>query len=202
MNAVHDPQRYQLSFTAGALYLQGAPIAAELFLRLHDWAAVRDALRAQNLLQARTAATATRWSRELVQRLEELTEGEVALLVDSTADELAQLMWAATCRRYALIGEFAEEVIRERFLLLQTDLSVEHFDDFVRGKALWHEELTELEDSTLRKLRSNLFRMLREAGLITKDGVIVPTVLSPRVREEFSGRTPSDVRFFPTRQAA
>jgi hypothetical protein len=27
-------------------------------------------------------------------------------------------MWAATCRRYNLIGKFAEEVLRERCLIL------------------------------------------------------------------------------------
>lgn len=202
MNAVRDPQRYQLSFTAGALYLPGAPIAAGLYLRLHDWTQVREELRVDNLLQARTGATATRWSRELVQRLATLTEDEVALLADATSDELAQLMWAATCRRYALIAEFAEEVLRDRFLLMQTELAHEHFDAFVNGKTLWHEELIELEPATYRKLRSNLFKMLREGGLITEDGIIISTVLSVRVREQLARRTPSDVRFFPTREPA
>lgn len=202
MNAVRDPQRYLLSFTSGTLYLSGAPIAADLYLRLHNWVDVRSSLRENNLLQARTAATATRWSFELVNRLETLSDEELALLTDATSDELDQLMWAATCRHYSLIAEFAEEVLRERFLLMQTDLAKEHFDAFVNEKALWHKELTEIAPSTYHKLRENLFKMLREGGLITEDGIILPTVLSIRVREQFVHRTPSDVRFFPTREAA
>ena len=83
-------------------------------------------------------------------------------------------MWAAACRRYDLIGEFAEEVLRERFLLLAPTLDYEDFDSFVRGKALWHEEVADLKDSTLQKLRSNVFRMLVEAGLLSDDGRITP----------------------------
>jgi hypothetical protein len=91
------------------------------------------------------------------------------------------LLWAAACRHYDLIGEFAEEVLRERFLLLTPKLEYDDFNSFVRSKALWHEEVADLENSTLRKLRSNIFRMLVEAGLLTEDGRILQIVLSTRV---------------------
>ncbi len=134
--------------------------------------------------------------------METLSLDEVELLTDATSDELAQLMWTATCRRYALIAEFAEEVLRDRYLLMQTEVTHEHFDELVNGKSLWHDELTELEPATYRKLRSNLFTMLREGNLISEGGMIIPTVLSGRVREHLARRTPSDVRFFPTREIA
>lgn len=82
------------------------------------------------------------------------------------------------------------------------DLTPEHFEAFVRGKMLWHPELVELEDSTLRKLRTTLFLMMREAGFVTTEGLIIPTVLSVRVRNELLKRVPSDVRLFATREAA
>ncbi len=195
-------ERYKLSFSVGGLYLQGAPVAARLYLDLRDWTAVRAALDADNLLQARTESSARRWGRELVQRLEELTDSELALLADATADERAQLMWVAACRRYELIAEFAEEVLRERFLLMAPDLTPEHFEAFVRGKTLWHPELANLEASTLRKLRTSLFLMMREADFLTAEGFIIPTVLSARVRNELAKRDPSDVRLFATREAA
>jgi hypothetical protein len=100
------------------------------------------------------------------------------------------------------VGDFAEEVLRERFLLLHQDIGPEHFDSFVRAKSLWHEELVELENSTLQKLRSTLFLMLRESELITGAGIIVPAVISMRLREQFGKRSPSDLRFFPVRDIA
>ena len=195
-------ERYKLSFTVGGLYLKSVPVAAILYLELRDWAHVRAALDADNLLQARTTASAKRWGRELVQRLEELSGEEIELLNEATSDERAHLMWAAVCRRYEFVGEFAEEVLRERFLLMQADLLPEHFEAFIRGKVLWHEELAELEDSTLRKLRTSIFLMMREASFVTAEGIIVPAVLSARVRDHLSRHAPSDVRFFPTREAA
>ncbi len=190
--------RYALSFTSGALLLQEALVAAPIYLREHDWAKVRHLIGEDNLLQARTVSTGHRRAREVTQRLAVLTDDEIELLVDATTTERGHLLWAAACRRYDLIGEFAEEVLRERFLLLAPTLNHVDFDSFIRSKALWHDEVAELKDSTLRKLRANIFRMLVEAGLLTEDGRILPAVLSNRVADALVARIPSDIRFFPT----
>ena len=192
-----DPARYKLSFTSGALLMREAMIAAPLYLRERDWSKVRALVEDENLLQARTVESGRRLAREVVQRLAVLTDDEIELLIDTTATERAHLLWAAACRRYDLIGEFAEEVVRERFLLMTPTLNYEDFDSFLRGKALWHAELAELKDSTLRKLRANLFRMLREAGLLSDRGYLLQSVFSQRVASALAARTPSDIRFFP-----
>lgn len=193
----HQASRYALSFTSGSLLMREALIAAPIYLQEPSWAAVRQRLEADNLLQARTVSTGQRLAREVVQRLAVLTDDELELLVDATTSERAHLLWIATCRRYELIGEFAEEVVRERFLLLTPTLHYDDFDNFLRGKALWHDKIAELKDSTLRKLRSTIFRMLAEADLVI-DGLILSATLSTRVADGLSTRTPSDVRFFPT----
>jgi hypothetical protein len=192
-----DPARYKLSFTSGALLMREAMIAVPLYLRERDWSKVRALVEDENLLQARTVESGRRLAREVVQRLAALTDDEIELFIDTTATERAHLLWAAACRRYDLIGEFAEEVVRERFLLMTPTLNYEDFDSFLRGKALWHAELAELKDSTLRKLRANLFRMLREAGLLSDGGYLLQSVLSQRVANALAARTPSDIRFFP-----
>lgn len=112
------------------------------------------------------------------------------------------MLWAAACRRYTLIGEFAEEVLRERFLLLSETLTYDDFDAFLLTKAIWHEEIVQLTASTTRKLRSNVFRMLVEAGLLGADGRIIPALLSERVAMFMDAFTPSDIRFFPVRHVA
>jgi hypothetical protein len=194
------PRRYALSFTTGALLVREAALLAPVYIKQRDWEQVRALAVKGNLLQARTHRTGVRLASETVQRLSALANGEVDLLIEATASERAHLMWAAACRRYEFIGEFAEEVLRERFLLLATTLEYQDFDSFVRSKALWHEELAEIKDSTLQRLRSNVFKMLREAELLSKAGGIMPAVLSERVAVVLSARLPSDLRFFPTRQ--
>lgn len=199
MNGEATPARpYALSFTTGTLLTREASLLAPLYLEQRTWEQIRDRAVEDNLLQARTYRSSVRLVRETVKRLSAFTDAEMVLLTDATASERGYLMWAAACRRYELIGEFAEEVLRERFLVLASTLDYDDFDSFVRTKAVWHGELTQVKDSTLQKLRSNLFKMLVEAGLLTDDGHIAPVTLSERVAELLAARTPSDIRFFPT----
>jgi hypothetical protein len=192
-------RRYMLSFTTGALFTREAALLAPMYVEHRDWTHVRDLAMQSNLLQVRTHTTGVRLVRETVRRLSALDDDEVELLVEATAFERAHLMWVAACRRYELIGEFAEEILRERFLLLASTLEYQDFDSFVRSKALWHEELAEIKQSTLQRLRSNVFKMLQEAELLA-EGKIQPAVLSERVAAVLSAFTPSDLRFFPLRQ--
>ena len=193
--------RYRLSFTTGGLLVREAGVAASLYQRQGDWSKVRATLESENLLQGRTVSSGHRLAREVVQRLAELTDDEIDMLVDATSVERGHLMWAAACRRYGLLGEFAEEVLRERFLVLAPTLDHSDFDSFARTKALWHEELTELKESTYRKLRANVFLMLREAGLLSGNSRINSVMLTDRLVAVFANGTESDVRFFPTNKS-
>lgn len=196
---IAPPQRYSLSFTTGALLAREATLLAPVYLQQRDWHKVRDLALEENLLQVRTYTTGVRLVREAVKRLSALTDEEVQLLTEFTASERRHLMWVAACRRYGLIGEFAEGVLRERFLLMTPTLDHHDFDSFIRSKSLWHDELVEVKDSTLRKLRSNVFRMLQEAGLLSEAGNIMPALLSERLVVVISAHPPSDLRFFPIR---
>lgn len=192
-----QPQ-YALSFTSGGLLAREGESIAAIYLDSRDWKATRARVVDDNLLQARTTSSLIRISRETVQRLAVLGDDEIELLVEGSPTEQHQLMWAAACRRYALIGDFAEEVLRERFLLMTPTLDADDFDRFITGKSLWHPELDGLTPSTRQRLRQALFQMLREAGLRTNAGDIIPAVISERVAEMLDRRTPSDLRFFPT----
>ena len=198
ITSIESHERYALSFTSGGLLAREADVIVSEYLRVHDWATVRQAVSEQNLLQARTTSSSVRVTRETIQRLGVLDEAELELLAKSSLTERCHLMWAAACRRYDLIGDFAEEVVRERFLLMTPTLDTDDFARFMTGKSLWHTELDELKPSTRAKLRQNAFRMLHEAGLLGEHGDIIPAVLSERIHETLAARSPSDIRFFPT----
>lgn len=197
-SSAEGASRYSLSFTSGALLTREAMVAAPLYLRERDWTTVRRMIMDDNLLQSRTVSSGDRLVREIVGRLRVLNDDELELLADSTGSERAHMMWLAACRHYELIGEFAEEVLRERYLLLAAGIEHDDFESFIRSKALWHPEIADLKQSTLRKLRSNLFRMLIEAGFITQSGRLLKALPSARVADVLSRATPSDHRYFPT----
>lgn len=190
--------RYALSFTSGGLLAREASLLAPVYFSERDWGAVRHSSIEQNLLQARTTSSSERVTRETIQRLSSFDENELHLLMDSSHTERSHLMWVAACRRYGLIGDFAEEVLRERYLLLTPTLDHDDFDRFMTGKSLWHPELDELKPSTRAKLRQTLFRMLQEAGLLSHDGEIIPAMVSERVRDVLMAVEPSGIRFLPT----
>lgn len=194
-------ERYRLSFTTGGLFLPEAPAVAERYLALRDWERARAEVRETNLLQVRTAAASTRISKEVVARLELLDPEELELLVDSSLRDRAWLLWVAACRRYAFARDFAREVVREHFLLMRRQLTSADYDAFVNSKALWHAELDSLALSTRRKLRQNLFRMLREAGLVSEQLVIQPVVLPPALAQLLAKRGPDQLLVFPASDA-
>jgi len=196
--AADGASRYALSFTSGALLLHEAEVAVQAYFGHGSWPEARKAILDENLLQARTQASAARRTREVIQRLETLTDPELDLLANAIGAERPALLWVAACRRYDFLAEFAEGVVRERYLLFKPDLGHGDFDGFVRDRSLWHPELDELTTMTLQKLRSNVFRMLKELGALTKSGALQATSLTARVVAELDRREPSDVRLFPT----
>lgn len=191
------PERYRLSFTTGGLFLREAPLVASRYLALRDWAQTRAQVRVENLLQVRTAAAATRISKELVARLECLDIDELEALVEGSQRERGHLLWSAVCRCYDFVRDFAIEVLREHYLILRHQLTFSDYDAFYNAKALWHTELEGLAPSTQSKLRQNLFRMLREADLLSEQGQIRPALLTPRMAQLLARHGRDSLLVFP-----
>lgn len=190
-------QPYKLSFTAGSLLHKESVALAENLLETESWEAARKKALADNLLQSRTVSTATRTIREVGHRLKTLTTPELELLVNGSSDEQAHILWIAICRYYRLIAEFAAEVVREKFLSMSYNLEEEDFDFFFNKKAEWHDELEETQQVTRDKLKQVVFRMLREAGLLSKDNSIIPALLSSRIQELIADQNRKEFLVFP-----
>lgn len=189
--------RYAVSFTTGGLFHNESLALAQLYAQVRDWDAVRSEAISQNLLQTRTLSTLKRVSREIVSRLRTLSGAEIDFLLDASRQDQAYVLWLAICRRFSLIADFAIEVLRERYISLKTSLAHEDFDAFFNRKADWHPELDQVSDSTRRKLRQVLFRMLREAELLTAQNMICAAMLSPRLLDVIYQGRKEDVFFFP-----
>jgi len=189
--------QYKLSFTGAGLSISGSIKIAQVYLQIKDWDAVKEKVKTENLLQARTQSSVQRTFQELAPRLQQLTAEQLGLLVEGNHQEQKQILWFAVCSRYAYIREFAIEVVREKYQSLDYELTEFNYDAFFNRKADWHDELDRLRETTKTKLKTVLFRMLREAGLISKDHVIIPTVLSSRMVELLAPDSPAILHIFP-----
>lgn len=190
-------ETYSLSFTTGTLLYRESVVIAEQFLVLQDWDAVREVVVGNNLLQARTLNTSKRVCQEVSSRLKTLSDSELHLLVQGTLQEQGYLLWLGVCRRYRFIADFGKEILHEKFTSLKTVLTYDDFDAFFNSKAEWHEELERIQPATKAKLRQVLFKMLREAGLLTVDNQITPALLSPRLVQAIAQENVADILIFP-----
>ncbi len=195
--SILNAQRYSMSFTTGSLFHGESVTLATLFLELNDWKTVREKVLSDNLLQARTLNTSKRVCSEIISRLKMLDRREIDLLVHGNTQEQGYLLWIAVCRRYRFIGEFAVEVVRERYLSLQNDLSAEEFDSFFNKKSEWHPELENIRPATRIKLRQVLFKILREAELLTADNTLNAAMPSPRLLAAIAPDRRDSIAFFP-----
>ena len=192
-----NPDKYNLSFIGADLALSGSIKIADVYLQLKDWDAVKEEVYSENILQTRTKTTEQRIYGELSHRLQELSEQQVELLVDGTLEEQKQLLWFAICERYSFVREFAVEVIHEKYLSLDYELTDFDFNAYFNRKADWHGELDEIKDSTRKKLKEIIYRILKQADLVSEDSMIIAPILSNRFVEIVAPDTPDTFRIFP-----
>ena len=191
-------ERYSTSFKTGnGLFSRESVNLALLYIELDDWIIVREKVVRENLLQFRTQNTLKRFCSEVISRLKTLSFDELRLLVETSPREQRYLLWIALCRRYSFIADFAVEVLRERYISLKLNLSYEDFDSFFNRKSEWHPELDQIRPATRTRVRQVLFRILREADLLTADNQINAAMLSPRLLEAIPRVNRRDLLFFP-----
>ena len=130
-----------------------------------------------------------------------LQPNELNLLIHGGTQEQNQILWIAVCRRYKFIAEFATEVLRERFISLKNDLRYEDFDYFFNKKAELHPELEAIKLSSRQKLRQVLFKILKEADLLSSRYIINSAILNSRLLDIIEPKNRLDIMFFPAFEA-
>jgi len=186
-----------MSFVTGGLFINESVAVARQHHAGEDWESTLVIAQQSGAFPVRKAASARRTIREIVNRLKCLSADELRLLIEGERSEQGAMLWLAVCRAYRFIGEFAVEVINERFLSFRTDLTYGDFDAFLSAKEDWSPKLAGLSASTRVKLRAVLFRMMREAEILLQDNRIVGALLSPRVEALIRAGNPDELLFFP-----
>lgn len=193
---------YRMSFSTGGLCIAESVQLAQLFHIHGDWEVVRDHANEQKVLGFRTQSSSKRTVRELIARLQNLSAGELELLTEVSRKEQGLLLWLAVCRTYPFVAQFALEVLQEHFLSLRMNVSHDDFDQFFDAKAEWNESLAQLSPSTRAKLRQVLFRMMREADILSKDGTLHPIFLPLEIKNDIASHDPKALSYFPGPKAS
>lgn len=189
--------KYNMSFTVGGLLLSESVLLAKLYNETKDWTQVRKYASADNLLQIRTIAARERIVREVVFRLMELSSIELSMFLAAHQKEQGYFLWLAICRRYPFIAEFTIDVLHDRFVRMSPKIDMQDFDNFFDKKAEWDSRLNSIKPTTRAKLRSVLFRIMKEAGIVNIQLEIDPIILTPQLANHISQTAADDIRIFP-----
>ena len=188
---------YNITFASGGLRRNETLLVAELYQELGDWEAVRMRVLEGNLFLVRSKASAQRIFQEVRGRLQRLTEEEFRLLLESAVQDQNHLLWLALCKRSAFIRDFAIEVVHEKFQRMEMALTYEDYDLFFYDKAEWHPELARVSEGTHKKQRQNLFRIMRETGLLSRENRILPALLSSELIHAIRKDDPALFAIYP-----
>ena len=190
-------QKYKMSFSTGGLLANESIEVAKLHEPGENWTETLERALSARTMSLPKHASNRRRLREITNRLETLSGDELDFLIYSHHQDQVAILWVAVCRAYRFIREFQSEVIRERFLSGKADLPLETFDRFFEEMAEWHEEISKISETTRLSLRKVLFRMLREADIITRTYEIQPPLLSIKFTDYLASHNKEEIGFFP-----
>ena len=169
-----------MSFGTGGLYVIEARRLLAMYQDLKSWNEVIELAVTENLLQFKSSASTRRAVREIVTRLRNLSHSEIDFYLAADPSDQAVLAWLAVCRTYKFVADFIDQVVREAFSSYRFELGLSAFDIFFEDQKSDHPELGGITENTRKKLRQILYRMMREAGIMTKQGQI--TACRPSAR--------------------
>lgn len=158
--------RYKANITAGTLLVHESRKIAELMLSGVDSNAWKEVIENQNILQRRSLASAIRIANFIRSRLELMTPELWKLIKDGDSIIATHACFAAAIKHCKLLGDYLDIVVREQFKKLEDKLTPRLWEDFILGCKQREPEMEEFPPSTANKMRTNVHKILHEAGYL------------------------------------
>ena len=187
--------KYRLSFGTGNAYINESNLILKKYLENKDWKETEKYSIENNILQTNTLSSTKRIFREISLRLKSLSNEEQEFFIRSNYVDQSILIWISICRTYKFIGDFSSMIISEKFNSYQLEIEYSDFNYFYDQQKVFHEELNLLKDSTRKKLRQVIFRIMKDLNIISKTLEITPLFPSIELKE-ISKSTKKDLKLF------
>lgn len=120
---------------------------------------------------------------EIKKRLKQFTDRELELFISGDFITQKQLAFLSVCKSHSFIRDFAVEVLREKLLVFDYQISEGDYISFYRRKSELHPEMEKLTEITENKIKQVTFKILEQAGIIddVKSKMIQPQLLDANV---------------------
>ena len=160
-------QIYKANITAGALLIPESRKIADLMLRnvsSDEWSR---AIGEENILQKLSASSAKRISNFIRARLRLMTPELWEMVVDGVTQTATHAVFAAAIKHCRILGDYLDLVVREQFRRFEEHLTRRIWEDFLQTCKQREPSMKDFPPPTAQKMRSNVHRILFEAGYIS-----------------------------------
>tara|TARA_R110000764_G_scaffold119039_2_gene206618 strand:+ start:8392 stop:8994 length:603 start_codon:yes stop_codon:yes gene_type:complete len=143
-------------------------------------------------------STGKRMFEEMLKWSECLTSVQKQALLNGNFKTQNEIAFVAACKYYRFIRDFVLEVVREKYLVYDYEITLGDYLSFFRRKAEEHQEMYELSEITQNKVRQVTFKILEQAGLINnvRSKLIQPQMIEPETRNTILYDNPDLFKIF------
>ena len=145
-------ETYDFTFTASSLRLNDMRLVATHQLESTQIDFVSE-------LGNGKSSTGKRMLAEFNKRLSFLTKDEMEVLVKGDLTSQKQIAFLAVCKAHAFIRDFVVEVLREKILVFDYEITEGEYHSFYRRKSELHPELELRTDITQNKVKQVVFKI-------------------------------------------
>jgi hypothetical protein len=178
--------KYSFSFTASSLRLNEMIVVATAIAEKRELDYV-------NELGGGKSTTGKRMLVEFEKRISNLTPRQADILIKGDFLSQKQIAFLSVCKTYLFIRDFVVEVLREKILVFDYQITEGDYISFYRRKLDLHPEMDTITELTEKKIKQVTFKILEQAGIIDsiKSKVIQPQIIDKKVMDAIALENPN-----------
>lgn len=181
-----ETEKYSFSFTTSSLRLNEMILVAIAIAEKREVDYI-------NELGGGNSKTGRKMLSEFEKRISNLTSEQVSVVLNGDFLSQKQIAFLSICKTYSFIRDFVVEVLREKILVFDYQITEGDYISFYRRKLDLHPEMDTLTDITQKKIKQVTFKILEQAGIIDsiKSKVIQPQIIDRKVTDAIVSDNPN-----------
>lgn len=186
---------YSGEIVAGSLLFTESRAIAKLLLKNVNHEQWERAIVVDNILQKRSPVTAKRQARLIKNRLVLFNRQFWTLIDNGSSEVVAQALLAATIKQNGFVRNFMDQVLRKNWQMFKKTISLTDWTHFLETCIQIHPQIDTWSDSTRKKLKQVIFRILCESKYIDdiKSLNLQPVTVLPEVRAYLVEHSEDDI---------
>jgi hypothetical protein len=186
-----NPITYTANITKGSLKLRESRIVAGLLIEDVSSSAWKNAVEKQNVLQARSVATAKSLAGFIRARLECFDRELWKMVGDGDRTLASQALLVCAMKHSALLRDFMDFNLRDEYRKYRPTLALSVWAEYLEGCRSRDPQMPDWFQTTKNRLRSTVFQILAQVGYLSdttgrklKPVTILPELISYLQKKE------------------